>query len=284
MRDSQKQKVYNAEQMYLWQHSTNVYLGDIAQCQLFVNQVLKRRYVQKHYDTQNIKIKVVGNPTKRRWAHAFCGSGLIELGTGEAADWSRTTAVVLHEIAHILAYRTYLEHTGSHGWEFARTFHDLVRNVMSKDAADCLKTGYKVYKVRTAAPRTRVMSEEQKNAQRVRLREARAKREIELAPKRAMKERLIRLHAKRRTGFNNFGNPSFAHYIGSGDRRMQIERDPKYMTYAQVEGTLEEYDERFNPDPAPSSDQPDNYYRNMIYQEISAFKSNPGILIAGLTD
>lgn len=284
MRDSQRQKVYNSELMYLRQHSTNVYLGDIDRCQLFVDQVLKRRYVQKHYDTENARIKVVGSPNKHRWAHAYCGSGLIELGTGENARWSRTTAVVLHEIAHILAYRRYLEHTGGHDWAFAKTFHDLVRNVMSKDAADCLRTGYRVYKVRTAPRRTRVMSEEQKNAQRVRLREARVKREIELAPKRLMKERLIRMHTKHQRGYNSFGNMTHFHLIGSGDRRMQIEMDPKYMTYAQIEGTLQEYDERFNPKPVPVVDPAIEHIKRLAYQEFSAFKPDPAILITGLTD
>lgn len=276
MRDSQKQKLYKAEQNFLRHCAADEYLGDIDQCQLFVNQVMRRAYVKKHYARGlGWPIRVKGVPNKRRWAHAYCGASLIELGTGTSAEWSRTRAVVLHEMAHILAYRKYMDHTGSHNWQFALVFHDLVRNVMGVEAAKLLKRGYKCYGVRVSAPRKRVMTVEQKDAAAARLEVARTKREKALEPKRAMKERAIKLHGKRRLGINNFGNVCYEHYLGSGDQKFHLNKAPQYMTYDQIECALRGYDNMFKMyEPRPRV-VGDDYWSEVARTEMRMVLSKP---------
>lgn len=284
VKDSQKSKLYAAEQEYLRVHPADKYLGDIDACQKFVDSVLARKYVQKHYP-RHTSIKVVGIPAKHRWAHAYNSQGRIELGTGPAARWSRTNSVVLHEIAHILAYRNVTEHIGNHDWGFAATFLDLVRNVMGADAAKALRKGYRVYRVRTAPPRTRTMTAEQKAAAAIRLEEARIKRELALAPKRVMKERALKLHRKKRVGYNNFGKVCYSHYLASGDRQLWIEKDPKYMNYAQIEIALRQFDMLFKPvDPYILPDQPEHNFRKQVYaHELPLLQSDkPHAIITGI--
>lgn len=284
VKDSQKSRVYAAEQEYLRIHPADRYLGDIEVCQQFVDRVLARKYVQKHYGVRSISVR--GVPAKRRWAHAYNSASRIELGTGDCAKWSRTNSVVLHEMAHILAYRRYTEHIGSHDWAFAVTFLDLVRNVMGADAAKWLKIGYKVHKVRTSPPRTRRMSIEQKDAAAARLEAARAKREEALAPKRVMKERALKLHGKRSIGINNFGNRCYNHYLGAGDRRIRIDKDPKYMSYAEIEEELARFDKQFKPvEPYILRDQPEpNFRRDLYIYERSLLQfDKPYAIITGLT-
>lgn len=259
-RDSQKQRVYSAEQKFLRPYVDD-YLGDVAQCQLFINQVMRRKYIAKHYPTGlGWPIRVVGIPSKHRWAHAYCGASRIEVGTGDAASWSRTKSVMLHELAHILAFRKYLDHSGSHNWQFAAVFLDLVRNVMGKEAAARLKAGYKVHRVRCTEPRKRTMTPAQKDAAAARLENARAKREAKLAPKRIMKERAIKLHGKRRLGLNNFNKPCYEHWLGSGDRKFALSKDPRYMTYDQIECVLRGYDNMFR---MYDESVPEEYYADV---------------------
>lgn len=245
-KDSQRQRVYDAEQgMFRDMHGK--YLGDIFECQQFVNRVTRRVYVQKKYQAPHIIVK--GVPQKTTKAHAVSGYFLapaIEVGTGQMAAWSRTDAVMLHEIAHHL--------TGvkrGHDWKFAAIFLDLVRNVMGKEAHACLKAKFKEKKVRYREPRKRkprVLTPEQKAAQTARLAKARAKREAELAPKRAMKERAIKLHHRMKTNKRTpQGRVCYDHYLGhpKDSRSVWIEKDPKYLSYEKIEDRLKLYDKAY---------------------------------------
>lgn len=248
MKDSQKSRVYKAEQL-LRRHISHEYLGDIEACQAYIDKVLARKYIQKHYPTHSrngrtpyAPILIKSIPGKHRWAHAYCPEGRIELGSGDLAAWSRTNSVILHELAHILAWRKHLEHTGSHDWAFAAVFLDLVRHMMGADAANTLKREYKAYKVRTSPPRTRTMTVAQKDAATARLEAARLKREEALKPKREMKQKAIELHHKKWIGVNNFGNICYDHYLGSEmGRRVRIAKNPSLMSYAEIEHALARY-------------------------------------------
>jgi uncharacterized membrane protein len=67
-----------------------------------------------------------------------------------------------------------------HGWQFAETYLLLVRHVMGVDAHDRLKAQFKEHRVRFREPKKRrELSEEQRQALRERLYEARQKRRIE---------------------------------------------------------------------------------------------------------
>lgn len=272
-KDAQKSKVYKAEQDFL-RPSHSTYVGDIFDCQSFVTKVLRRAYVQKHYGAYD-GIIVKGVPKKYRWAHAYPIRRIIEVGIGNASKWARTDAVLLHEIAHVLAYDRY--GVCSHGWQFAATFLDLVRNVMGKEAADALKKGYRHCGVKFREPRKRKpMDPAKKAAQAERLAKAREKREAQLAPKRAMKERALKLHHKTRNGYNPFtGAPAYSYWIGnpkdSGifDRRaILLDKAPQYMSYAEIEEALKDYDALFKQDPVT---QPMTDTQRMIMENHYAF-------------
>jgi putative metallohydrolase (TIGR04338 family) len=178
--DSQKQKLYNAEHAARIKdveigHAGMAVAERTRAAQRFVNRVLKRRYVQRHYDASPIRVEPSqGHAT--RYAYAQGAISTITLPSG-GMDWACTEMVVLHEMAHIFHYRRSHNQGRSHDWEFAAIFIDLVRNVMGKETADDLAKQFKRFKVRYKKPQKRNLTPEQRAAAAQRVAKARAVRE-----------------------------------------------------------------------------------------------------------
>ena len=126
-------KVYKAEGLTM-----SVYAGGnlkeemtLQQAQKFVDAVLNRQFVQKHYDPK-ISIKVLDGRGRRSacatWRN---GNWVICLPKN-----MRNKFVVLHEIAHHLTWGK------GHTSEFTSCLLDLVRNVLGKEQADALQGGF----------------------------------------------------------------------------------------------------------------------------------------------
>lgn len=103
----------------------------LKQCQKFVDRVLARQYVKKNYGSYRIIVRD-GRGQRRATASWYYGQRVINL-----PKWARNEFVILHEISHHLDTGRY-----THGALFATIMLDLVRNVMGKEKADQLQSGY----------------------------------------------------------------------------------------------------------------------------------------------
>jgi Spy/CpxP family protein refolding chaperone len=70
--------------------------------------------------------------------------------------WSRSKAVIIHEIAHHCADEAYgVSDVAAHGWQFAATFLELATHELGAESGDALKKSFKEHRVRYRAPRQR---------------------------------------------------------------------------------------------------------------------------------
>ena len=135
-RDSQKQKLYNAESFL---HTTSGRMETVPEIEAFADRVIshewfKRRWPSVHY----IEVKDGRGARVARGFRYWNGGGI------KMPKWSRNRAIVLHEIAHIITPNTY----ASHGPEYARNFLDLVRHYLGKESAEQLRASYKRHRVK----------------------------------------------------------------------------------------------------------------------------------------
>jgi putative metallohydrolase (TIGR04338 family) len=224
-RDSQKQRVYTAEQYVRVFHDIpigNESMTTKERCDLarkFVKQVCKRKYITRKYGTAGIcappSVQLSPGNT-RRWAHAY-GGYLIELP--KSGHWGFTQLVVLHELAHIFERRQYKYKYAGHDWTFAAIFLDLVRNVMGRTVHDALKASFKENKVRTKPKGKRNLSPEQREAARQRMAKARAVR----AEKMARREKLVDMHTRERM--------TAIHKVGP----LVVDKHPDHMTNEEID-------------------------------------------------
>jgi putative metallohydrolase (TIGR04338 family) len=171
MRDSQRSKVYKAEEAFyrasgrletVWaiEHYVNL---------LKSNQALKVKYGQ--YLEVPIRVKD-GRGNKRASAHR----NFIVMPV-----WARYEGVVLHELAHVINirkyYSRYINRTiAGHGWEFCEVYLTLVYHMMGKEAYETLKKSFKAHGVKYKEKVVRDMPEAQKEALRARMAQVRAMR------------------------------------------------------------------------------------------------------------
>ncbi len=129
-RDNQKARLYLAERVI--QENKYPVSGKklkpmtIAECQKFVDRVLRRKSIIKVYGYRSLVV-VAG----RGGGRAF-GYRAISLGV-----WARQPVVILHEIAHHLA-----GFNAQHGPEFATVMLKLVRTVLGKEDYEKLLGSY----------------------------------------------------------------------------------------------------------------------------------------------
>lgn len=84
--------------------------------------------------------------------------------------WSRTEAIVLHELAHSITQRQHGHLVAAHGWQYCEIYLTLVLHMMGRDAHDSLKLAFKLQRVRFTKPRAkRVLSPEERAALAARL-------------------------------------------------------------------------------------------------------------------
>lgn len=168
MRDSQRQRVYDAESAI----DKGQKFTTVAECQDFVDRVLQRKSLQNKFEGKNphrMQIEVRdGRGRKRAMANTEWGNKIIYL-----PRWARTEITILHEMAHHLSPAIVVHH-----WEFCANLLTLVRNVIGVEKYRELKAQYDTRGVRYKAPRTRQMSPEAHQAAASRLAAARASREV----------------------------------------------------------------------------------------------------------
>lgn len=167
-RDSQRSKVYRAEAEAMTE--TRVEL-EWAEVEALVARVYSSAYILGKYPRAGRgKVRAGGPPTvtKARGGGSY-SPGRHEIRLGK---WGRCEWVVLHEIAHALAYRS---DRAWHGWEFTSTMLDLVETFMGEEDAARLKAAYRKHKARIAAPRKVALSAEERARRAARLAEVRAR-------------------------------------------------------------------------------------------------------------
>jgi putative metallohydrolase (TIGR04338 family) len=164
-RDSQRQKVYNAESVLVIHRKDFKTLDEIKK---FVDKVFARKMIAKRYDVSD-KITFVLSNGRISYA-SYYGSRISLSRMYGMNDW-----IVLHEMAHLLAFRKYGTNIAGHGWQFASTYLDLVLRIMGKSAHDDLLKSFKNHKVKFKEPRAkRVLTEEQREVLVARMAKARA--------------------------------------------------------------------------------------------------------------
>ena len=139
-RDNQRSKVYKADNV-LKQYSEP--LPSVADVEQYVRKVWDRKVLQKAFP----------NALGRLWALPYVKDGRRNR-TAKGCSlyiviprWARNSAVVLHELAHVITSR---EHQGvaAHGPEYCRVFLRLVQSMMGSEAHDKFKDTMKELKIR----------------------------------------------------------------------------------------------------------------------------------------
>lgn len=178
-RDSQRSKVYKAErESGIFKSSyrfDNREAMSIEECQQYVDKIISSKYVQRTWNLRgNERVSVVVGRGGGMAYNSPFGAGHISLGV-----WARQEAIVIHEVAHLLA-----GDRARHNWQFCETYLKLIRHFMGKEAHDRLKASFKQHRVKYTKPRPkRVLSPEQKAILVERAAKARAVRQANLAKK-----------------------------------------------------------------------------------------------------
>lgn len=133
-RDSQRQRLYTAENVAFPGGGPAKGLRTIPECQAFVDKVLGSAWAQRRYGRRAIYVD-----HKAKGGHYSPGDRTMSLGM-----WARTQRVILHEIAHELTPRE----CAWHGQEFAATHLALVRQFIGQEDADRLRAAYVKHRVR----------------------------------------------------------------------------------------------------------------------------------------
>lgn len=143
-RDTQCSRLYAAEKLI---ETIGERVDDMEVLTAFVNKVIASAPIQRRYGKvlNGWPVKI-GDGRKQRNA----------LGDFEGIDmprWSRSRAVVLHELAHTIKERLYGVQAAGHGPEYASVLLTLVRFGMGVEAHQRLKIGFATHKVRFAPAR-----------------------------------------------------------------------------------------------------------------------------------
>lgn len=173
-RDSQRQKIYSSERRAFPDMAMGR-LGatwtDFEDAVRWVRKVQASAWWRKRYPEITPGTLVVGKAN--RGAHCEAGGHRINL-----SRWAYREEVILHEMAHVIVERTYAvgrrHEVTWHGWEFAKTFLELVERFLGKEHAARLRDEFRKNGVRYKAPRKVTMNAEQRAAAGARLAAARA--------------------------------------------------------------------------------------------------------------
>lgn len=169
-RDSQRSKLYAAEDAAFDLGYNGFQSRDtlsLQECQAIVDKVWASKIIRRKYSraTRYSLAPLVCDGRGRRRACYSPGRHVIKL-----PRWSRQKYIVLHEIAHALAYAS---DRAFHGWEFCECYLHLVRVFVNRGAEDKLKQEFKTRRVRFKPKRTRTMTAEQRQVTGERLKKAR---------------------------------------------------------------------------------------------------------------
>ena len=170
-RDSQRSKVYRAE------GAANVEgqrIETIPEVKAYLKRIFSHEWFKRHHPHARRFIVKDG-----RGRSKACGGATGWHSVRMSLPlWSRCEGVILHELAHGLTTLKWGRGTAWHGWEFCKTFLELVKHYQGKEAGERLRLSFKEYRVRYCKPkRGRKLTPEQYEAACFRLemaREARA--------------------------------------------------------------------------------------------------------------
>jgi putative metallohydrolase (TIGR04338 family) len=137
-RDSQRSRVYTSDYAL---HEITPRLETIAEINAFVAAVLNKAPIQRRYG-DHLKGTITVHDGRGRRA-ACGGRDYIKMPA-----WSRSQALVLHEVAHVIIQRRHGDRVAAHGREFCAVYLDLVRFGIGVEAHDALKGFFQANRVR----------------------------------------------------------------------------------------------------------------------------------------
>lgn len=162
MRDTQRQRVYDAENAALSSIDPRADLS-LRDMQNLVDRWCADRVVRRHYRRAVRPLLVTDGRGRRTACYHPTLYGPDEL---RMPRWSRSRRVLLHEFAHAL---TFSYSRADHGWEFCACYLMLVRRFLGREAEATLMREFKARRVRYRRPRKRALTEEQRAAARERM-------------------------------------------------------------------------------------------------------------------
>ena len=149
-RDSQRQKLYNAERFL---QDFGPRYETVPEIQAYVDHLLSSAWFRRRWPRTARKGIAVhdGRGRSRAVAETIWGVNVIKMPL-----WSRSKSIIIHEIAHHCSDEAHgLRDVAAHGWQFAGTLLELVTHEMGAEIGSELKESYKEGKVRYKAPRQR---------------------------------------------------------------------------------------------------------------------------------
>lgn len=132
-RDGQRQRLYRSERAV--PHGDR--FTSVAHCQAYVEDRLRSPWWRN--SCPDIPSVTVTDGRSRRHAGAVRSRRIIKL-----PRWSRTELTILHELAHIATP----EGCAAHGPEYARTYLELVRRFMGREAGAELRKAFQSHRVK----------------------------------------------------------------------------------------------------------------------------------------
>lgn len=141
MRDAQRQRVYEAEAQWVQTYGRGASFGSVEACQAYVDRVLRphrwrllRRWLLTHWHWVP-QVHVVRG---RQGCSAHASGKRITL-----PPWAWNSAVVLHELAHVLTPGR----EPGHGRLYAHNYLVLVRRMLGRAAAAALRQAFREHRV-----------------------------------------------------------------------------------------------------------------------------------------
>jgi putative metallohydrolase (TIGR04338 family) len=135
-RDSQRQRLYNAERTFgdFYRRANNLQtVGDITK---WVEAIIRKRWFVELFRINAVTIR----PGTRNRVFARGGArgttAVLTLPT-----WARTEMIVLHELAHACTPASSVR--AGHGVEYAGTYILLIEKVLGKEKADELRDAFR---------------------------------------------------------------------------------------------------------------------------------------------
>lgn len=145
-RDSQRSKLYAAEQAAFGQLVDPVGSQTVEEVQAYVDRVVGSKTWER------LSRRLGWRPVQPVRFESFPGGRGAEaypkLGIVRAVERARKRWIILHELAHVLVGPGV-----NHHWPFARTYADLVAVFMGSGYRDRLEAEFKARRVRHRAPR-----------------------------------------------------------------------------------------------------------------------------------
>lgn len=177
-RDTQRQKVYDAENRFRQAHNPDAWradpcdrIEDIDEILRWCKRLSRYAWFEKAYPTAAKAVLFLEIKDGRGTRTARGGRYHLSLPL-----WARTKAVILHELAHCVTEWEFSRpgyNPAWHGWEFCKVLLKLSYHVFGPDGQKALRGEFRAGRVRYKTPR-KPMSEAQRAAAAARLAAARA--------------------------------------------------------------------------------------------------------------